>query len=335
MANRIFIVTGAAGFLGGTVCRSLIKSGEKVRAFVLPNDNAIKFVPSEAEIIEGDLLDKQSLEKLFDVPEETDIVVLHIASMVYLDPDHNEKVMAVNVGGTKNIIEECQKHPNFKKLVYCGSTGSIPEQPKGSVIKEVDAYDPEKVIGCYSKSKAMAAQAVLDAVKNGLNACIVHPTGIMGPGDCSISETTKTVIRIIQGEMPVGINGSFNMADVRDLADGLIAAAYRGRKGESYILGNEEVSFKEFAKILYEEGNSPKIKFFLPIWLANFMAFQMEKKAAKKGEQPLMTRFSVYNLSRNNSFDYSKAKQELGYSVRSYKETLRDEIEWLKNTGKI
>ena len=335
-SNVKYLVTGAAGFLGGTICRQLIERGEDVRAFVLPGDPAMKYVPQEAEIVEGDLTDMASLEKLFDVEEGTETIVLHIASIVTVNPDYSSKVMEVNVDGTRNIIRLCLSHPECKKLVYCSSTGAIPEAAMGKAIKEVRRFDPDEVVGCYSRSKAMASQAVLDAVhENGLNACIVHPSGIMGPEDYAIGETTGTLIKIIKGEMPAGIDGSFNLCDVRDLAAGTIAAADKGKAGECYILANEPVSFRDFSRMVSDEAGCKKVGMFLPIWAANMMGGMMEKQAKKKGTKPMMTRFSVYNLARNNQFDSTKAIRELGYSTRSYRDTIHDEIQWLKETGKI
>ncbi len=335
-SNRIILVTGAAGFLGGTICRQLVDRGDKVRAFVLPNDPALKYVPKEAEIVEGDLTNMESLEKFFTVPQGIETIVLHIASIVSVNPDYNQKVMDVNVGGTKNIIDLCLSHPECKKLVYCSSTGAIPELPKGQAIREVDHFEGDQVLGCYSQSKALATQAVLDAVRDkGLNACVVHPSGIMGPEDFAVGETTGTLIKIINGEMPAGIDGSFNLCDVRDLAKGTIAAIDRGRKGHCYILGNEPVSFKSFCKMISDESGCKPVKMFLPIWAANLMGKIMENKAKKTGTKPLLTTFSVYNLARNNKFDSTKAKVELGYHTRSYRETIHDEVQWLKASGKI
>ena len=339
MAKTMYLVTGAAGFLGGTICRQLVERGEMVRAFVLPNDPALQFVPKEVEVVEGDLCNIADVRKFFEVEAGIETVVLHIASIVTVNPDFNQKVMDVNVGGTKNIIDVMRVHPECKKLVYCSSTGAIPELEKGIKIAETDDFytlDKEKVLGCYSQSKAMATQVVLDAVKNdGLNACVVHPSGILGPEDFAVGETTKTLIDIINGQMPAGIDGSFNLCDVRDLAAGTIAAADRGRCGECYILGNDEVTFKQFSKLVSEEAGCKKVGFFLPIKIAYFMADIMEKQAKRKGTKPMLTRFSVYNLARNNDFDSSKAKKELGYTTRSYRETIRDEVAWLKKTGKI
>ena len=337
MKNNVkYLVTGAAGFLGGTICRQLIERGENVRAFVLPGDPAMKYVPQEAEIVEGDLTDMASLEKLFAVEEGTATIVLHIASVVTVNPDYSSKVMEVNVDGTRNIIRLCLSHPECKKLVYCSSTGAIPEAAMGKAIKEVRRFDPDEVVGCYSRSKAMASQAVLDAVhEQGLNACIVHPSGIMGPEDYAIGETTGTLIKIIKGQMPAGIDGSFNLCDVRDLAAGTIAAADKGKAGECYILANEPVSFRDFTRMVSDEAGCKKVGMFLPIWAANMMGGMMEKQAKKKGTKPMMTRFSVYNLARNNKFDSTKAIRELGYSTRSYRDTIHDEIQWLKAAGKI
>ena len=334
--KKMYLVTGAAGFLGGTICRQLIDRGERVRAFVLPNDPAIKFVPGEAEIVTGDLRDKESLEKFFTVPEDTETIVLHIASIVTVDPEYNQRVMDVNVGGTQNIIDLCVAHKECKKLVYCSSTGAIPEVQKGTAIREVTRFDESKVIGCYSQSKALATQLVLDAAnQKGLNACVVHPSGILGPEDYAVGETTSTLIKIINGEMPMGIDGSFNLCDVRDLAQGTILAADKGAKGECYILGNDEVSFRDFSRLVSEESGCKRVRMFLPLRLADSMAKMMEKKAKKKGEKPMMTSFSVYNLARNNTFDSTKARRELGYTTRSYRETIHDEIAWLKAEQKI
>lgn len=336
MSRTLYLVTGAAGFLGSHICRQLLDRGESVRAFVLKGDPAVKYIPEKVGIVTGDLCDINSLENFFKVPDDTQTIILHVASMVTVNPDYNQKLMDINVGGTKNIIEKCLEHPECKKMVYVSSSGAIPELPKGQKIREVKQFDSKKVVGWYSKTKAMATQAVLDAVKKeGLNACVVHPSGILGPQDYAIGETTGTIIKIINGEMPVGMRGSFNLCDVRDLAAGCIAAADKGRTGECYILGNEEVTLKEMCELLDKDLHCGTCKLYLPLGLAKLLAKQMEKKAEKTGKKALMTTFSVYNLERNNTFDYSKAKKELGYHTRSYAETLHDEAVWLKEEGKI
>lgn len=335
MSNTVYLVTGAAGFLGSTICRQLVAEGKKVRGFVLPGDESVKYLPKEVEICEGNICDVASVRKFFTVKEGTETVILHIASIVTVTPDYNPLVMDVNVTGTKNIIKLALERPECRKMVYCSSTGAIPETKKGK-IKEVSYFDEDQVVGCYSRAKAIATQTVMDAVKTqGLNASIVHPSGIFGPDDYAVGETTNTLIQIIKGEMPMGIDGSFNLCDVRDLAAATIAAVDKGRKGQCYILANEEVSFRDFAKMVCDESGCKPIKKFLPIGVANFLAASLEKKSKKTGKEPLMTTFSVYNLARNNDFDSTKAKNELGYVARPYTETIRDEVAWLKKEGKI
>ena len=107
MDERVYLVTGAAGFLGGTIVRRLVEQGKRVRAFVLKGDPAIKFLPDEAEVVEGNLVDIDSIEPLFAVPEGTETVMLHIASFISVNPDFDQRLIDINVGGAKNIIELC------------------------------------------------------------------------------------------------------------------------------------------------------------------------------------------------------------------------------------
>ena len=337
--ERYYLLTGAAGFLGTNICMQLLEKGCKVRALVLPNDKSVKYIPEQVEVVLGDLTDAPSLEPFFTVPEGCTSVVIHCASMVTVNPNYSEKLMAVNVGGTRNIITKVLNHPECEKMVYVSSTGAIPEQPHGIKIKEVNKFDPcdpKLVVGAYSQSKAKATQMVLDAVQvMGLKACVVHPSGILGPNDHAIGETTGTLLQIIKGEMPMGMQGSFNLCDVRDLAAGTIAAVDKGRIGECYILANKTVTLKDMCDMLHAECNAKKIKFYLPLDLADKIAAGLEKQAEKTGKMPLMTTFSVYNLARNNEFDYSKAENELGYTTRSYEETIHDEVQWMITEGLI
>lgn len=336
--HTTYLLTGAAGFLGSHICDELLARGERVRALVLPGDQSAKYISKEAELVEGDLCDRESLKKFFDVGLGQETVCIHCASLVTVNPDFSQKLLDVNVGGTENVIDMCLAHPECRKLVYVSSTGAIPELPKGETIREVYSFraEDERVVGWYSKTKAMATQKVLDAVhRKGLNACIVHPSGILGPKDFAVGEVTGTVIKIINGEMPVGMSGSFNLCDVRDLAHGCVMAAERGRSGECYILGNEEVTLKQLCTMLEKDCRCKGPKFYLPTWLSYKLADMMEKKARKTGEKPVMTRFSVYNLDRNNTFDYSKAQRELDYHTRPYAETLHDMVGWLKEEHKI
>lgn len=328
--NTLFLLTGASGFLGSVICRQLVERGERVRAFVMPGDKAERYIPQGVEVVHGDLCNRNQLADFFRVEDGVRLKVIHCASIVTVDPSYNQKVMEVNVGGTRNIIDLCRESAVFEKLVYVGSTGTLPEAPHGTPICEPECFDSKLPRDCYSQSKAAASQLVLNAAHEGMNACIVMPTGIMGPGDFSISTTTHTVVEIIHGKMPIGIDGSFNLVDVRDLAAGTIAAMDKGRRGESYILGNDLLRFRDFARTIHHLTGCKPIRIFLSCKMANRIAAFLERRAGRTGKKPLMTTFSVYNLARNNVFDSSKARRELGYTTRPVEETLREEVLWLK-----
>lgn len=333
--EKMYLVTGAAGYLGGELCRQLIARGEKVRAFVLPGDRLAKYLPPEVVQVEGDLCDPNALERFFQVGDGTETVVLHCASMIALGDERRELVMKVNVQGTMNIIDRCLAHPECRKLVYVGSTGAIPELPHGQSMKEPRSFDAAGIVGVYGQSKAKASQAVLDAgAHRGLNACIVMPSGILGPGDYALSAMTQIILRQMQHSTPVSIAGTFNLCDVRDLANGILLAEEKGKAGESYILANRVITFSEFTKLIAEEAHCKRPHLFLPKWAANLMADAAAKKARKDGTKPLITRYEVYNLTRNNSYDPSKAEKELGYTTRSCRETIHDEVVWLRENGK-
>jgi dihydroflavonol-4-reductase len=335
MKETMYLLTGAAGFLGINVAQSLIAQGKKVRALVLEGDPAAKRIPREVEIITGNLLDPASLDEFFDVSSNAEITVLHIASFVTVVPNWNQKVHDVNVNGTKNIINKCLEYKTGK-LVYISSTGAIPELPKGQAIKEPDAFDPNTVVGCYSKTKAEATQLVLDAVRNnGLDASIVYPSGICGPGDFAYTFFAQFIIDCANGDLRAGITGSFNSVDVRDLADGVIACAKKGRKGEGYIMSNNLVSIQDIFSLIHRFTGAAEVKLVLPAPVARFLAFFAEIAAKITKKPAMLTTFSIYNLARNNNFDCSRAMRELGFKCRPFEETIQDTVEWLQAEGKI
>ena len=335
MRNRIYLVTGAAGNLGGNVCRQLLEKGERVRALVLRNDPTEKFLPKETEVVHGDLLDVSSLEEFFRTAEEDEVCVIHCAAIVWEKMEMNPKVRAVNVDGTANIIDQCLKH-HVRKLVYVGTTGAIPELPAGQKIREVDRYLPtDGLVGCYSVTKAEATQLVLDAVKAHpeLDATIVQPSGICGPNDYAFNSVTSMVQQFVQGKMRIGIEGTFSIADVRDLAAGVIAACDKGRRGESYILTGETVTMNDmFREIGKAAGLSVK-SYVLSREFAQMAVKGLAAVSRVTGKDPLLSEFNIYMLSRNNEFDCSKAQRELGFCCRPFSESIRDTVSWLRAEG--
>ena len=335
MNNTTYLLTGAAGFLGSNISRTLISQGKAVRALVLPNDPAASQVPSEAEVVLGNLLDIESLEKFFTVDAGVDIIVIHCASMVIITDEFSQKLHDINVGGTRNILDMCLEH-KVKKLVYVSSTSAIPELPHGQKIQEVSRYDPEKVIGGYAKTKAEASQLVVDTVeKTGLDASIIFPSGIFGPNDYAYGFYANAIIDIVAEKMPAGMAGSFNVVDVRDLAESIVACAEKGRKGEGYILSNDIVTFDDIFRLVAKYTGAKRVKTILPLPLARFFAFFTELYGKITKKPMLLTNFILFNLARNNTFSSEKARKELGYNPRPFEETIRDTVNWLVSEGKI
>lgn len=333
MRKKIYLLTGVTGNLGSNIFRALISAGETLRALVRNPEKACAL--KEAEIIPGDVLDVSSLERFFQVEEDTDIYVIHCASIVALDPNYNQAVHNVNITGTRNIIDQCVKH-KVKKLVYISSTGAIPELPGDQPIVEVSYFDPEAVIGYYSKSKAIASQLVLDAVdKYDLDASIVFPTGIFGPYDYGFGLITSNIIKVVQGKIPCGVAGTFNCADVRDLAGGVVSCCSKGRKGEGYIMGNQTVTMQDLFDAVAEASSCRRIKVILPQGLSKFLAAAAEAVSKLIRKPTILTRFTIYNLVRNNNFSSEKAARELNYHCRPFSETIRDEVLWLREEGMI
>ena len=223
-----------------------------------------------------------------------------------------------------------------KKLVYVSSTGAIPELPDKKMIVEVDSFNPDLVKGYYSKSKAMATQLVLDAVNSyGLDASIVFPSGIMGPYDYGFGFITKALIDFSKGRIPFAIDGTFNCTDARDLAAGILACCHKGRPGEGYIMANGTVSMRALFDIIANVSNKNWSRITFPSWIAGIFACISEAYGKVIGKQVLFTRFTIYNLIRNNNFSSGKATRELGYRTRPFEETIRDELIWLHEEGKV
>jgi len=339
MKKIMYLLTGAAGYLGSNISRSLIAQNKTVRALVLNGDPAIAQVPAQAEIILGDIVDPNSVEEFFSLLDnahnDTEVIVIHCASMVTVSPDLSKKLYAVNVTGTQNIIDACVRH-QVKKLVYISSTGAIPELPHGEIIREVNSFDPELIVGGYGKTKAIATQLVLDAVKeHDLDASIIYPSGISGPNDYGNGYFTNFIIDCFYEKMPAGIAGSFNAVDVRDLAEGIISCTEKGRKGEGYIMSNSAVSMRDLFRLISRNTGARDVNRILSISTAKIFAaissfFSLFTKKPGK-----LTSFAIYNMARNNVFSSEKAKRELGFRVRPFEETIKDMAVWLHHDGRI
>lgn len=334
--KKVFIITGANGFLGNNIVRKLVEDKDnEVRALVLPNDKINALDGLNCKIYEGDVTKKNSLHDVFEVEEkDVELYVIHCAAIVYIKSKYNPNMYEVNVNGTKNIIEKVLE--KNAKLVYVSSVHAITENPNHEVITEIKDFDPNKVEGQYAKTKAEMAKYVLEMVKNkNLNACIVHPSGIIGPNDFGNSHLTQLIMDFANGRLKACVRGGYDFVDVRDVADGIINACYIGKKGECYILSNRYIKIKELLDTISEVRNTKMIKSVIPMWLAKITAPLSEIYYSILKKPPLYTKYSLYTLESNSNFSNEKARKELGYKNRDLKETIKDTVKWLKEAEKI
>jgi len=186
--KKCWIVTGANGHVGNTVVRLLLEKQQRVIAMVLPGDTSQALQGLDVEIVKGDLVNPEDIEHLFSFVKNIDssqVIVIHTAGIVSIDFKEKELIDKVNFGGTRNIVDACVNH-QIGKLIYTSSVHALPERSGNQPIREAIAFDPKLVEGLYAKSKASASQYVINAIQQGLNANIVFPSGILGPGDFGI-----------------------------------------------------------------------------------------------------------------------------------------------------
>lgn len=324
-----YLVTGATGHLGFNIIRLLTSQNKKVRALVLPNDPSIQHIKDMCEVFYGDITDKLTMEDFFDCSSTDDVYVIHCAGIVSLLDKFNQKVWDVNVGGTKNILDMCKLY-HVRKLVYVSSVHAIPELPMGETITEVDHFDTEKVIGLYAKTKAAASQLVLQEAAAGLDASIVQPSGIFGPGDYQQGHLTSLLIEYINGRLPAGTQGGYDFVDVRDVAAGIISCLEKGRKGECYILSNRYFSVKEILDLAHVSTGLKEVKLMIPNWIIRMSAPAVNVYYKLSKKKPLFSSYSMYTLQSNSIFSHDKATSELDYHPRGMLETIRDTVEFIK-----
>lgn len=335
MVKDIYIVTGANGFLGNNIVRVLNQKPDcQVRALVSSMDRADALKGLNCEFFEGDVTKPETLKEIFTVPADAKAYVIHCAAVVYIKSKPNPAVYEVNVLGTKHVAEKTLEING--KMVYANSVHAIPELPNGETMIEIEDFDLAKVEGIYAKSKAEAAKYVLDMVKTrGLDACIVHPSGIIGPDDFKTSHLTQLIIDAATGRLKAGVKGGYDFVDVRDVTAGILSACVHGKAGECYILSGHYVSIPELFQMIAKATGRKPIKTFLPLWLAKLTAPLSEIYYSIKKQPPLYTKYSLYTLEANANFSHAKADRELGYTVRAPQTTIDDTVKWLKRVGRI
>jgi len=324
----MIVVTGATGHLGNVLVRKLISQNKKVRVLILPGEDIVSLKGLEVEKIEGDVCLSDSLRKAFKGAD----IVYHCAGIISIIPGQQKQLYQVNVIGTRNVVNMCLE-TKVKRLIYTSSIHALSEPAPGIVFDESREFNSEKVLGEYSKSKALGTLEVIKGIKKGLDAVILCPSGIIGPYDYRVSEMGKLVVDFTKGKVKAYINGAYDFVDVRDVAEGLFLACEGGKKGECYILSGQQISVRQLLKFLEEISGVKAPSFKIPHQVARAAGFFNVLYCNLKKSKPLFTPFSIDVLASNSLVSCQKAQDELGYSHRSIYESIKDTVRWFRQEG--
>ena len=329
-----YFVTGATGFLGKAVVQRLLTKAADIYALVMKDDPLAATLPNGIYVCVGNVCDPSSLDSFLDGADGQSCVI-HCAGIVSVASRPGEQLYNVNVGGTKNIIDACISH-GVGKLVYVSSVHALAEKPKGIEIDaETDAFDPNRLVGDYAKSKAMATHAVLDAAKTSLDASVVLPSGIIGPGDTAGGSITELLRSFLAGKLPIAVRGGYDFVDVRDVAAGIVSCAEKGVRGKCYILSGHYATIRDILETVGRSTGIKKAVSYLPVALAKIIAPFYELDSIRRKKKLFFTPYAVHVLQSNALFSGKAAAKDLGYAPRSLKETLIDTVKWLKKSRSV
>ncbi len=318
----MWLVTGATGHIGNVLVRKLIERGERVRALILPNECRAPIQGLALETVEGDVLDPESLFRSMHQVKG----VFHLAGLISIMPGANELVQQVNVEGTKNILKVAEG-VKVGRFIYTSSIHAIQRVEQG-VIDETLPYDPGNPYGAYDRAKAQATLEVQQAADAGLNAVIVCPTGVIGPYDFRGSLMGDVIREAAISRPALYVDGAYDFVDVRDVADGLIAAAKSGRQGESYILSGQKISVRYLLETVREVTGRHFFQMKIPFDLAKFAAMFTPLYYSHARVNPRFTPYSLEVLRSNSNISHAKATRELAYQPRPLYESIHDAVKW-------
>ena len=329
-----YFVTGATGFLGKAVVQRLLTKAADIYALVMKDDPLAGTLPNGIHVCVGNVCDPSSLDSFLNGADGQSCVI-HCAGIVSVASRPGEQLYKVNVGGTKNIVNACISH-SVGKLVYVSSVHALTEKPKGIEIDaETDAFNPDRLVGDYAKSKAMATRIVLDAARASLDASVVLPSGIIGPGDTAGGSITELLLSFLAGKLPIAVKGGYDFVDVRDVAAGIVSCAEKGVRGKCYILSGHYATIRDILETVGRSTGINKAVSYLPVSLAKIIAPFYELDSIRRKKKLFFTPYAVHVLQSNALFSGKAAAKDLGYAPRSLKETLIDTVKWLKKSRPV
>jgi dihydroflavonol-4-reductase len=300
-----------------------------VRALILPHEDIEPIAGLDVEAVEGDVLDLESLWR----PLQGVKGVFHLAGVISIMPGEIPLLRRVNVEGTRNLLRAAAQ-AGVQKLVYTSSIHALQRVKEGTIDESIP-YDANNPYGAYDRSKAEATLEVQRAAEAGLEAVIACPTGVIGPYDFRGSMMGDVIRTAAEQKPTLYVEGAYDFVDVRDVAEGLMAAAEKGRRGQSYILSGQRISVRYLLETVREITGRHFFQMKVPFDLAKFAARFTPTYYRLARATPRFTPYALEVLQSNSHISHEKATRELGYRPRLLYESIADAVQWFLETRKM
>lgn len=330
MADSAFL-TGGTGFVGASLARLLLKQGLKVKALARKGSDRRNLDGLDVEIVEGGLLDKDAIENGVRGCR----YAFHVAADYRIWIPNPDSMYEANVAGTEIVLRAAAK-AGAERIVHCSSVAAVKVPDDQTAVDETSEYAGlDEIVGHYKKSKYLADVLALKLGKEGMPVVVVNPAAPIGPYDIKPTPTGKLVVDFLNGRIPSYIDTGLNIVHVEDVALGHWYAAQKGRVGQRYILGGENLTLKEVLDLLAEVSGRPGPKFKTPYAIAVAFSAVDTALAIVRGTTPLAPLDAVKMAKHYMWFKSDKAKKELGFAPRAAKIALKDAVEWYVANGYI
>lgn len=320
------VVTGASGHVGVNLVRALVSRGREVRVLSHACNVGLEDLP--VELCQGDVCAVNSLIEAFSGAD----VVFHLAAHVSILMSDWSRCSAINMGGTANVVEACKK-AGVRRLVYFSSIHALQSEPAGPAIDESCPLVESIKSPPYDRSKAGGEKIVRQAIKDGLDAIILNPTGILGPYDYRPSHQGQALLLMASGRLPVLLEGGFDWVDARDVAEYAIKAQEMAPAGSTYLLSGHWLSVRELAQMAAAVTGKRAPTVTCPMAVARACAPGVTTVSRLLGKRPIFTQASLEVLTSNKNMSHARAAGELGYNPRPVRQTIEDTIQWFIDNG--
>lgn len=317
-------VTGGTGFIGANLIRLLLEQGYQVRALVRPSSRLDNLQGLDIELVTGDLCNldwrlMQGCEVLF-----------HVAAHYSLWQADRDLLYQYNVTGTRDLLAAARQ-AQIQRTVYTSSVAAI--GAGSAAVDETHQSPVEALVGHYKKSKYWAEQEAITAAKAGQDIVIVNPTSPLGAWDIKPTPTGDIILRFLRRQMPFYLNTGLNFVHVQDVAWGHLLALQKGKSGERYILGHQNLSLKALLDELAELTGLPAPQRSIPAWIPYSAAWVDETLLARLGKAPSVPLDGVRMARQFMYYDCRKAIRELGLPQTPISVALRDAVAWFEHAS--